>query len=319
MMRVLVTGATGFVGINAIHRLLDAEHEPVALVRRTSPTERLPDGTDTAWGDITDADSIHEAVSDVDAIFHFAATHSMYKGTIEDRNFRDWERTKAVNVDGTENLVVAAADHNIDSFAFTSTYRAHPDVLEDESVDYVRSKILAAQLFEEHDVSFDYTILYPTTIMGPYDYRMNKLEHFWWVRANRVLTPPLFSPGGRNLVHVDDVIDGALLALEGQPARHQFVTGENFTGKGKHEAIAEAMDADCRIISIPYWVLKFAIAPTIELLRRRGMTHLRGEDFLVRSDSAVPAEHENITPGKSRPARQIFEDMYEWYTEVGLL
>lgn len=318
-MKVLVTGATGFVGLNAVHRLIEAGHDPVALVRRTSPVERLPEGVETVRGDITDDESVDGAVSDVEAVFHFAAVHSMYKGTIEDRNFVDWERMKSVNVDGTENLVLAAEKHDVETFVFTSTYRAHPDVSTGDSDDYVRSKTMAAELFQKHDISCDHTILYATTIMGPRDYRLNKFGHFWWVRANRILIPPLFSPGGRNIVHVDDVVDAAMYALTDDPEPHQLVTGTNFDGKGLHSAIARTMESHCWVIPIPFSVLKYLVAPMVDFLHGRGLIHLKGEEFIIRSDSAVPGEHENVGPGESRPPRRIFEDMHEWYVEVGLL
>lgn len=318
-MKVLVTGATGFVGLNTVCGLRDADHEVVALTRETSPTERLPEDVETRVGDITDFDTLDGTMGDVDGVVHLAAVHTMYQGTIEDRNFMNWERMKRVNVEGTENLIRAADEAGADQFVFTSTYLAHPTVETRDPNDYVRSKMLAGELFSEIDHGLDYTILHPTTIMGPRDHRLNKFEHFWWVRANRVLMPPLYSPGGRNVVHVEDVVNTARFALEGSSEDHYFVTGENMNGRELHRRIADSIGTTCHVVPVPFFALNHVVAPVVDRLHRRGWVPFEGDDFRVKSDSAIPEEHANQAPVPQQSVRELLEDMVEWYVRVGLL
>ena len=99
-MRVLVTGATGFIGGHLVRHLLDQGHRVRALVRRKSPalTEA---GAELSQGDVTDAEAVRAAVQGVEAVFHLAAAHDM------------WGRPESVyqrvNVEGTRHLLKAAA------------------------------------------------------------------------------------------------------------------------------------------------------------------------------------------------------------------
>jgi nucleoside-diphosphate-sugar epimerase len=96
-MRVLVTGASGFVGRAAGAELLSRGHDVVALVRRPGSE---PPGTKAVVGDLTDGERLAHAVHDAapDAVLHLAA---------EIASQRDEGRIRAVNVDGTRRLVDA--------------------------------------------------------------------------------------------------------------------------------------------------------------------------------------------------------------------
>jgi nucleoside-diphosphate-sugar epimerase len=72
-MRVVVTGATGYLGGRLCAALADAGHAVRALVRRSSDVSGLPPGVDLAYGDVTDAESLAAAFDGCDAVFHVAA------------------------------------------------------------------------------------------------------------------------------------------------------------------------------------------------------------------------------------------------------
>jgi NAD+-dependent farnesol dehydrogenase len=72
-MRVLVTGASGYLGGRLCAALADAGHAVRALVRRTSDVSGLPLSVERAYGDITDADSLAATFDGCDAVFHAAA------------------------------------------------------------------------------------------------------------------------------------------------------------------------------------------------------------------------------------------------------
>ena len=99
-MRVLVTGATGFLGSHVAEQLTRDGHTVRALVRKSSKRdflERLPN-VELAYGSVEEAERVAEAVAGVDAIIHSA-------GLVKARSADEFHRT---NVEGTRNLVEAA-------------------------------------------------------------------------------------------------------------------------------------------------------------------------------------------------------------------
>lgn len=100
MKRVLVTGATGFIGNHLVHRLHADGCEVRCLVRSIARGERLQQlGTKLVPGDITDPDSLRAAVADVDVVFHLAGLTK----ALHARQF--WQ----ANEEGTSNIAAASA------------------------------------------------------------------------------------------------------------------------------------------------------------------------------------------------------------------
>ncbi|MDT5177141.1 MAG: 3beta-hydroxy-Delta5-steroid dehydrogenase / steroid Delta-isomerase [Mycobacterium sp.] len=114
--RVLVTGGSGFVGTNLVTELLDRGHQVRSFDRAPSP---LPprDGLQTVVGDITDATDVANAVADIDTVIHTAAVIDLMGGGSAPAR----ERSFAVNVDGTKNLVHAAQKAGVKRFVYTAS------------------------------------------------------------------------------------------------------------------------------------------------------------------------------------------------------
>jgi dihydroflavonol-4-reductase len=320
-MRVLVTGATGFVGVNLVDRLLDRGDQPVALVRAHSPVELLPDAVELREGDVTDPDACARATRDVDAVIHLAAVRESYTGTVQDWHHLDRERMEAVNVGGTENLVAAADAAGVERFVFTSTFYAYPDLPKRHrrTDPYVASKSAAGEVLSEGDHDLEYATLYPTYMVGPKDYRLNRLVHFWRVRANRVLFPPLYLPGGFNVVHVGDVVGSACHALDTADADHHVVAGKNVSSRAFHRRIAEVLGTPCRVVPFPYALSRYVVAPVVDALHERGLAPVEGEWFRRHNDDNVPEEYAGRAPVEGRSLERTIRDTDEWYRDVGLL
>jgi len=125
-VRVLVTGASGFVGRMTCAELRGRDHQVGALVRRPGSE---PAGTRPLEGDITDVGSVARAIDSAqpDAVLHLAAETAATK---------DAERIEHVNVQGTRNVVDAAATAGVERFVFCSTVvtgNAHGETLTEES------------------------------------------------------------------------------------------------------------------------------------------------------------------------------------------
>jgi 3beta-hydroxy-Delta5-steroid dehydrogenase / steroid Delta-isomerase len=115
---VLVTGGSGFVGANLVAELLERGHEVRSFDRASSP---LPDHPrlQVVEGDICDKETVAAAVDGIDTVFHTAAIIDLMGGSSVTDEYR--QRSFAVNVGGTENLVLAAQDAGVKRFVYTAS------------------------------------------------------------------------------------------------------------------------------------------------------------------------------------------------------
>lgn len=171
-MRVVVTGASGFLGSHVAEQLSTEGHSVVALVRRSSNTKFLSTlkNVELAYGAVEDAGSVRAAVKGADAVVHSA-------GLVKARNEREFF---TVNVEGTRNLLDAAEElaPNLKRFVFVSSLAAigpsHDGraVLGDEPrpvTHYGRSKLEAERLVVARKDKLPTVVLRPPMIYGPRD------------------------------------------------------------------------------------------------------------------------------------------------------
>ena len=116
--RVLVTGGSGFVGANLVSALLERGHTVRSFDRAPSPLPQHPD-LEVLEGDICDSDAVAAAVDGVDTVFHTAAVIELLGGASASDKYR--QRSFAVNVGGTENLLRAAQAAGVKRFVYTSS------------------------------------------------------------------------------------------------------------------------------------------------------------------------------------------------------
>lgn len=113
-MKVLVTGATGFIGRHLTQSLIAAGHEVRCLVRPTSDVRVLPSGgVELCEGDVASTESLGKAMSGMDAAYHLAGIRGETDASLESY--------RAVNVQGTANLLEAAAGAGLSQFIYVST------------------------------------------------------------------------------------------------------------------------------------------------------------------------------------------------------
>ncbi|HTQ86082.1 MAG TPA: hopanoid-associated sugar epimerase [Candidatus Solibacter sp.] len=235
-MTTLVTGATGFVGSH-IARLLAERGEAVRVLVRPSSRAAVLDGVrcERVTGDLCDANSLDDALEGVRRVFHVAADYRLWT--------RDPAEIYASNVEGTRNLLVTARQKGIEHFIYTSTVATiavptHDAELADESTPaslkqmighYKRSKFIA----EREVLAFSrekmrVIVVNPTTPVGPGDWKPTPTGRILVDFLNGRM--PAFVDTGLNLVAVEDVALGHLLAAErGRPGERYLLGGQNMT------------------------------------------------------------------------------------------
>jgi 3beta-hydroxy-delta5-steroid dehydrogenase/steroid delta-isomerase len=116
--RVLVTGGSGFVGTNLVTELLDRGHHVRSFDRAASPLAAHP-RLEVVEGDICDAATVAAAVEGIDTVIHTAAIIDLMGGASVTEEYR--QRSFAVNVEGTKNLVHAAQAAGVKRFVYTAS------------------------------------------------------------------------------------------------------------------------------------------------------------------------------------------------------
>jgi dihydroflavonol-4-reductase len=234
-MRALVTGATGFVGSAVARALLREGWQVRVLVRDGSDRRNLDGlGTEAVSGDLNDRGSLERAAKGCEALFHVAADYRLGA-----RRPQELYRT---NVEGTRNVLSAAQLAGVARIVYTSSVATigipadgsagsedSPVALADMIGHYKRSKFLAEQVAREAArAGAPVVIVNPSTPVGPGDVKPTPTGRM--VQDAAAGRMPAYVDTGLNIVHVDDVAAGHLLALSrGRSGEHYILGGENMS------------------------------------------------------------------------------------------
>ena len=232
--RVLVTGASGFVGSAVAHALIRSGYRVRALLRPTSKRTNLADlDVEVVEGDMRDAASVARAMAGARFLFHVAADYRLWA-----RNPREimWN-----NREGTRLLMQTALAAKVERIVYTSSAATiacaasggHADetmrLNESSAIGaYEQSKVTAERVVETM-IARDYLpalIVHPTAPIGPRDQKPTPTGRIIVEAASGRI--PAFVDTGLNLVHVDDVAKGHLAALRhAKPGEHYILGGQN--------------------------------------------------------------------------------------------
>jgi NADH dehydrogenase len=200
-MKVLVTGANGFVGSALCREALRRGHECLALVRPASSRSLVPARATEVHGDFTNGAVMADILGErqPDAIIHAGAVVSNGRPNLE----RAWR----VNVEGTRSLLRAAEGAGVQRWVQISSMSAHPA---NRSV-YGGTKLACDAVVRSGAI--DWTILRPSLVYGP---GQRGIFHRMRTMIRQLPVVPLLGSGSEPMrpVHVDDVAWAALEALE---------------------------------------------------------------------------------------------------------
>lgn len=210
-MRILVTGATGFIGLEVARRLADAGRRPRLMVRRISraPLVAALDA-EIVHGDLRSRPSLRRALADVDAVIHLAGRAT----------FEPYATLAPTLVDGTRTLMEEAAHAGVRNVAFGSSalvYRGDGATIDettpaDPLIDYGRAKVDAEEVLAELGAAADISV---GSIRLPHVYGPHSLL-FGMIR-NRVVPFPGHGTNHFAHMHVADAADALIAALERPP------------------------------------------------------------------------------------------------------
>jgi dihydroflavonol-4-reductase len=326
---ILVTGGSGFVGAAVVRQLLQAGHAVRALIRPTSTRTnlvKLP--IEIVQGDLRDPDSLRRAMAGIRFVFHVAADYRLWA-----RHPQDIVRT---NVEGTRALMEAALAAGVERIVYTSsvaTLKARPDgAPSDETAPleaasavgaYKYSKVVAERLVETlvAERNLPAVIVNPSTPIGPRDVRPTPTGRIIVEAAAGRM--PAYVDTGLNLVHVDDVAAGHLLALEkGRVGERYILGGQDVLLGDMLREIARQIGRSPPKLRLPRRLI-FPIAYTAEAVAY----FTDREPFVTTTGLRLAKDRMFFTSGKAerelsyraRPYNEAIADAIAWFRRHGYL
>ncbi len=323
---ILVTGASGFVG-SAVARALLAEGRSVrVLVRSTSPKGNLR-GLDVqvAIGDLYEPASLATAMRGVRRLFHVAADYRLWA--------KDPEEIVRNNQSGTRLVMEAALMAGVERIVYTSSVATlgfrGDGAPSDETLPlkaheaigaYKRSKVVAERLVETMaEAGLPAVIVNPSTPIGPRDIKPTPTGRIIVEAAGGKI--PAFVETGLNLVHVDDVARGHLLAMEhGEIGERYILGGEDVTLRQMLSDIAELVGRKAPTVALP----RAPLYPLAVLAEAFGQITGK-EPFLTRDALKMASHHMFFSSARAkaelgyraRPYREGLKDALDWFSAEG--
>jgi dihydroflavonol-4-reductase len=242
-MKVLITGATGFVGQKLVDYLSAQGLDIRVLVRDTNKANVFPSKIEIFKGDVTEIESLYKATKDIDSVFHLAGVVGYSKAQ---RQIMDH-----VNVQGTQNVIDAMEKNKVRKILHFSSVVAvgasfTPTPLNEDAefnlhhlnLGYFETKLAAEKKVKDafKQGKFDAVIVNPSTIYGYGD--ATKGSRKFQIRAAQGKLPA-YPPGGVNVIAVEDICECTLKAWKiGRSGERYILSGENLTLKNLFELIA---------------------------------------------------------------------------------
>ena len=329
-MTVLVTGASGFVGSAVARCLIDAGFDVRALMRPDSDRRNIEGlAVEVAAGDLTDTASLERAVAGCRALFHVAA------------DYRLWVRDPApmfrANVDGTRHLMRAALAVGVERIVYTSSVATlglrrdgqpadedTPSAVTDMIGAYKRSKFLAEAEVRRmiEDDGLPAVIVHPSAPVGPRDVKPTPTGRM--VLEAAMGRMPAYVDTGLNVVHVDDVARGHLLAFEKGAFGERYVLGgEDMSLKRILDEIAAITGRPAPRVRLPHNLI-LPVALVAEAWTRLSGG---GEPFVTVDGVRMAKKRMYFSSAKARralgydprPAAEALADAISWFRENGYL
>lgn len=332
-MNCFVTGASGFIGSNLVHELVARGHRVKALMRPGSDARGLAGVPfERVEGDVSDRDKLQTAARDCDWCFHAAASYHLW--------LRDYRPMYAANVDGTRNVIEAAALAGCSRIVYTSTvgcvglpvsYRGVTGGPTDET-----APVKSSQLSNHYKISkwraekialkfaargVPVVIVNPTAPVGPRDVKPTPTGQVIVDFLNRHM--PAYLDTGLNWVHVRDVVIGHVLAAEKGRIGERYILGNaqgNWTMKQAFAVLEELTGIPSPRIRIPHIIAFFAACvgeSLSKITRKAPRAPMAGVRMAAHKMFFNPAKAIRELGLPQTPPKQALADAAEWFRKNG--
>lgn len=264
-MKILVTGANGFLGAHLVKKLVSQDFDVLAMIRKSSDLGHLSNVKCTlVYADILDYQSLLNCTENVEVLFHVAGAMSSSK--------KDKKKLFDTNVEGVKNILKVCRERHIKKLIHVSSVVAiganlkpSDPLLTEESwnrtCDFNFSNYDSKRMGEELVLEaskkneIDAVVVNPGLIYGSGDAR--KI-----IRKGNVLAAkgklPFYTSGGVNIVAVEDVVDGMISAMKvGRSGEKYLLTGSNITIKELLTTISHLAYAKAPSILLPTRLLRW--------------------------------------------------------------
>jgi dihydroflavonol-4-reductase len=323
----LVTGASGFVGSAVARAALARGLSLRLLVRETSPRRNIEGlNAEIVVGDMADPVALAKAMAGAKYLFHVAADYRLWA--------RDPREIVRHNLEGTTAVMTAALAAGVERIVYTGSVatlgfrddgRPSDETLplgpEEAIGAYKRSKVMAERVVQQMaaERGLPVVTVSPSTPIGPRDVKPTPTGRIIVEAAEGRM--PAFLDTGLNLVHVDDVAEGHMLALEKGRVGENYILGGQDVSLGQFLAdIAALVGRKPPTVSLPR-------APLYPLaLITEAVAQLTGkEPFLTRDALKMASHHMFFSSAKAErelgyaalPYRQAIADALVWFRDAG--
>lgn len=329
-MKCFVTGASGFIGANLVHELNARGHAVKALLRESSDRRGLA-GADyeAVDGDLSDKIRLTSAMRGCDWCFHVAASYHLW--------LPDYAPMYAANVEGTRNMIEAAAEAGCSRIVYTSTVgciglpktvngkveptdEATPVSGSQMSNHYKKSKWQAEQVARElADTGLPVVIVNPSAPIGPRDVKPTPTGKVIVDFLNRKM--PAYLDTGLNWAHVRDVAIGHILAAEKGRVGERYILGNaegNLTMKDAFAILRDITGVPAPRMKIPYFVAWSAAVvdeAISSLTQKHPKAPLAGVRMAKYKMFFNPAKAIRELGLPQTPPRQALQDAVDWFRE----
>jgi dihydroflavonol-4-reductase len=327
-MKLLVTGATGFVGTWLTKFLLDRGHDVRVLTRSGQldfPYETK--NIEIAKGDVSDPASLQRAFANVDSVFHLAGvvgySRAMRQQMITTNVLGTSHIIEAVKRSGCRRLVhmssVVAVGASFDGH--TPLNEESPYNLHHLDLGYFETKHEAELLVKKAVMAneIDAVILNPSTIYGAGDAKKGSRSTQLKVAKGSF---PFYTSGGVNVIHIDDVLHGLYRGWEiGQSGERYILSGENISIQKLFQLVATAAGVTAPKIYLPNPIVRGLglIGDALEKRGRKGPINTENAWASILFHWFDNAKAKRVLGLNPKPAEQAIRESVEWMRETRLI